>query len=79
MRFVIITNLYDLKTRPDKLDYYFMEYLKKYSKKKIILCENNELEFEKNIDENDILIVFGCQPNLNNYPDMSVPHLLDLA
>lgn len=46
MNIVIIANLEGLKNRPDKLDYYFFEYLKNNSIYKIILCENNPDEMK---------------------------------
>lgn len=47
MNLVIIANFEGLKNRPDKLDYYFFEYLKNNSIYKIILCENNKDEMKK--------------------------------
>lgn len=67
MNLIIIANFEGLINRPDKLDYYFFEYLKKNSIYNIILCENNVNEIKKNIIEDSILIIFSCNPELSEY------------
>jgi hypothetical protein len=67
MNIVIIAEFSGLKNRPDKLDYLFFEYLKLNSNNNIILCENNPVEIDKNVNDESVLIIFTCDPCLSAY------------
>lgn len=78
MNIVIIANFIGLKTRPDKLDFLFFEYLKNNSINKIILCENEQNEIKKNINDNSILIIFSCMPELSEYMNKKIYYIYDI-
>jgi hypothetical protein len=79
MNIVIIANFVGLKNRPDKLDYYFFEHLKINSKYKITLCENDIDEIKKNINEQSILIIFSCYPELTKYSNKKIYYVYDIC
>lgn len=76
---LILAHFDGLKTRPDKLDYNFFEYLSKNSNYKIHMCLPND-ENIKNIlkNENVIIIVFTCMPDyLKSYSNKKIYWIYD--
>jgi hypothetical protein len=77
---LIIANFNDLKNRPDKLDYFFFEYLKNNSTYKIYLNEVDDND-NKSILQNSnvIIIIFSCFPDyLKQYKNIKIFWLYDL-
>lgn len=80
MKIIILGNWRGLKTRPDKLDYLFFSFLKNNSIYDIILCENNEIKFNENIESDDIIIVFSVSPSfIKNFKNKKIFYIYDLV
>jgi len=79
MKIIIIANHNGFKSRPDKLDYLFLMYLSSHSKYEIILCENNDFDHYKDIQPNDIIIVFTCKPTINRCSNKKIYWIYDLS
>ena len=79
MKIIILGHWEGLKNRPDKLAYYFFNFLRKKSKYDVILCETVESEVKKIIDINDILIVFTCSPQfIKNLKNKKIYYIEDI-
>jgi hypothetical protein len=75
---IIICELNHLKIRPDKLLYYFFNYLKNNSKYFIILVEPIKKKIDKIINKNSILIVFSNNFDSSNYKNYKIYWIEDL-
>ena len=80
MKIIIISNWNELKKRHDKLDYNFFCFIKKNTKYNVILSENIESEVKKNIDINDILIMFTNLPEyIKNLESKKIFYVYDVV
>jgi len=75
---IIICGYNSLKERPDKLDYYFFNYLKYNSKYNIEFIEPIKEKLDEIIKENSILILFTCHFDLSDYKNYKIHWIYDL-
>lgn len=74
---IIICGYNYLKERPDKLAYYFFNYLQQNSKYSIQIIEPEEEKLDKIINENSILILFTCHFNISNYKNNKIIYWIE--
>jgi len=74
---IIICGYNYLKERPDKLVYYFFNYLQQNSKYSIQIIEPDEEKLDKIINENSILILFTCYFNISNYKNNKIIYWIE--
>ena len=69
---IIICGYNYLKERPDKLDYYFFNYLQNNSKYNIQFIEPIKEKLDEIIKENSILILFTCHFDISDYKNYKI-------
>ena len=75
---IIICGYNSLKERPDKLDYYFFNYLQNNSKYNIQFIEPIKEKLNEIIKENSILILFTCHLDLSDYKNYKIYWIYDM-
>jgi hypothetical protein len=75
---IIICGYNSLKERPDKLDYYFFNYLKNNSKYDIKFIEPIKEKLDEIIKENSILILFTCHFDVSDYKNYKIYWIYDM-
>jgi len=75
---IIICGYNSLKERPDKLDYYFFNYLQNNSKYKIQFIEPIKEKLDEIVKKNSILILFTCHFDVSNYKNYKIYWIYDM-
>lgn len=75
---IIICEIDNLKKRPDKLLFYFFNYLKNNSKFNIRIVEPIKKKIDRIINKNSILIVFSNNFDIVNYKNYKIYWIEDL-
>ena len=75
---IIICGYNYLKERPDKLDYYFFNYLQNNSKYNIQFIEPIKEKLDEIINKNSILILFTCHFDVSDYKNYKTPKMISI-
>jgi hypothetical protein len=75
---IIICRYNSLKERPDKLDYYFFNYLQNNSKYNIQFIEPIKEKLDEIVKKNSILILFTCHFDVSDYKNYKIYWIYDM-